>query len=201
MGFERPEHMGGGGEPAPYIEFLGQLPELLADHERRAWERAKPPVLPLGEGRAAKVAALIRDLDQVAARQWGQPGGVVLGESPIIKDLIVQGDAAVTPLIRAFRTEDRLTRSVGFHRDFFRNRIILGTDQAAYTALTGILKVTNFAPPAANGPNGPRTRDDVADEIQAYWEMNRRIPLVERWYRTLADDTPATRHGWRPRAT
>ena len=113
---------------------------------------------------------------------------MVLGESPIIKDLIAEGDAAVEPLIRAFRTEDRLTRSVGFHRDFFRSRTILGADQAAYTALTGILKVTNFAPPAADGPNGPRTRDDVADEIQAYWEKNRAIPLVERWYRTLADD-------------
>ena len=188
MGFERPERTTPHGEPAPYIDFLGQLPELLADQERRAWERARPPEPPRGEGREARVAALIRDLDQVAARQWGQPGGVVLGESPIIKDLIAQGDAAVEPLIRAFRTEGRLTRSVGFHRDFFRSRTILGADQAAYTALTGILKVTNFAPPAADGPNGPRTRDDVADEIQAYWEKNRAIPLVERWYRTLADD-------------
>jgi hypothetical protein len=188
MGFERPEGMGSRGEPAPYIEFLAQLPELLADQERRAWERAKPPAASRGVGPEARAAALIRDLDQVAARQWGQPGGVVLGESPIIKDLIALGDAAVEPLIHDFRTEDRLTRSVGFHRDFFRSRTILGADQAAYTALTGILKVTNFAPPAANGPNGPRTRDDVADEIQAYWERNRAIPLVERWYRTLADD-------------
>jgi hypothetical protein len=189
IGFERPERGDAHGEPAPYIEFLGQLPELLSDQERRAWERAKPLPPPEGHGRQAKVAALIRDLDKVAARQWGQPGGVVLGESPIIKDLIAQGDAAVEPLIRAFRTEDRLTRSVGFHRDFFRSRTILRADQAAFTALTGILKVTNFAPPAAGGPNGPRTRDEVADEIQAYWDQNRAIPLAERWYRTLADDT------------
>ena len=28
----------------------------------------------------------------------------------------------------------------------------------------------------------------MAEQIQAYWEKNRAIPLVERWYRTLADD-------------
>lgn len=188
MGFERPERSDTHGEPAPYIDFLGQLPDLLSDQERRVWEREKPPAPPQGDDRAAKIATLIRDLDQVAARQWGQPGGVVLGESPIIKDLIAQGDAAVEPLIGAFRTEDRLTRSVGFHRDFFRSRTILGTDRAALTALTGILKVTNFAPPAADGRNGPRNRDELANEIQAYWEQNRGIPLVERWYQTLADD-------------
>ena len=189
MGFDRPDRPAPPGRPTPYIEFLDQLPLLLADQERRARERANPPARPTGEDREARVAALIRDLDQVTARQWGQPGGVVLGESTIIKDLIAQGEAAVEPLIRDLRSDDRLTRSVGFHRDFFRSRTILGADQAAYTALTGILKVTNFAPPAPGETDGgPRSRKAVADRIQAYWEKNRAIPLVERWYRTLADD-------------
>ena len=56
MGFERPEHMDRRGEPAPYIEFLGQLPDLLADQERRAWERAKPPRRP--RARAARRRSL-----------------------------------------------------------------------------------------------------------------------------------------------
>ena len=34
-------------------------------------------------------------------------------------------------------------------------------------------------------------RKAVADRIRAYWEKNRGIPLVERWYRTLADDIAA----------
>ncbi len=190
LGFERPQGMVQGGEPAPYIGFLQQLPELLADQERRAGLRAKPPAPIQAKGREAKIAGLIRDLDQVAARQWGQPGGVALGESPIIQDLIAQGDAAVEPLIQDFRIEDRLTRSVGFHRDFGRNRTILRADHAAHTALIGILKATNFSP-APN--NGQKTRDDVANEIQAYWEKNRGIPLVERWYLTLADDEAGAR--------
>ncbi len=189
MGFARPDRRARPGRETPYFDFLVQLPELLADQERRARERANPPAPPRGEGREARIAALIRDLDQVAARQWSQPGGVTLGESPIIKELIAEGDAAVEPLIRAFRTEDRLTRSVGFGRDFFRSRTILGADRAAYTALTGILKATNFAPLDPDGAeDGPRSRNAVADQIGAYWEKNRAIPLVERWYRTLADE-------------
>ncbi len=165
------------------------MPELREDQERRASERAKPPPTIRGEGPTARVAALVGKLDQVAARQWGQPGGVVLGESPIIKDLIALGDAAVEPLIRAFRFDDRLTRSVGFHRDFSRHRQILRVDQAAYTALIGILKTSNFDAPAPNeAGQRPRSREAVADAIQAYWEKNRLIPAVERWYRTLADD-------------
>ncbi len=114
---------------------------------------------------------------------------MVLGESPIVKDLIAEGDAAVEPLIRDFRFDDRLTRSIGFHRSFFRNRVILRADQAAYTALTGILRTRNFAPPDPNeAGHKPISREALANQIQAYWERNREIPVVERWYQTLADD-------------
>jgi hypothetical protein len=189
MGFIRPDRPVPNGQVAPYFDFLNQLPEFRDDQERRARERTNPPPPVRDEGPNARVAALIRDLDQVAARQWGQPGGVVLGESPIVKNLIAEGDAAVEPLIRAFRFDDRLTRSVGFHRDFSRNRVILRVDQAIHTALTGILKTTNFAPVDPNeAGRGPISREALANQIQAYWDRNRAIPVVERWYQTLADD-------------
>ena len=88
----------------------------------------------------------------------------------------------------------RLTRSVHFHRDFFRSRTIMGAHEAAYTALTGLLK-TSFFGAASTGGNltarGLEGRKAVADRIRAYWEKNRGVPLVERWYRTLADDVAA----------
>ncbi|MDR3621779.1 MAG: hypothetical protein P4L85_20670 [Paludisphaera borealis] len=181
MGFVRPQ-----GRDR-HIEFLGQAPELLADQERRARERGEPPAR--GKNPEDKVAALIRKLDQVAVGQMGQPGGVILGESPIVKDLIAEGEAAVEPLIQAFRSDDRLTRSVGFGRDFHRNRMILRVDQAAYAALTGVLKSTNFGPSSPEGSNvGGMSRKALADQIQSYWDKNKSVPLVERWYRTLADD-------------
>ena len=69
MGFDRRNRQGPSGGTTPYIEFLDQLPELLADQERRARERTNPPALAQGDGPEARVARLIRDLDQVAVRQ------------------------------------------------------------------------------------------------------------------------------------
>ena len=182
----------------PYIDFLGQLPELLADHERRAREPRRPPVPPAGADKTARIAALIAELDQVAARQWGQPGGVSLGASPIVQALVDEGDDAVGPLIDALEHDTRLTRSVHFWRDFHRSRTIMGAHEAAYTALVGILK-TPFFGAATTGDNlsarGLEGRKAVADRVRAYWEKNRGIPLVERWYRTLADDG-AGPEGW-----
>lgn len=186
MGYDRPARQARPGKVVPYIDFVNQLPEFLADQERRGRERADADAARRDRN---KVANLIRALDQVDVRQWGQPGAVVLGQSPTIKDLIAEGDAAVEPLIAAFRSDNRLTRSVAFHRDFTRQRTILRVDQAIFTALTGILKTTNFAPPGpAETDAALPTRKALADEIQAYWEKNRAVPLVERWYRTLADD-------------
>jgi hypothetical protein len=142
MGFDPSERQASSGRAPRYIDFLDQLPALLADQQRRAHEGSRPIDPPHG-----RIETPVRDLDQVAARQWDQPGGVVLGEAPTVKELIAAGDDAVEPLIRALRSDQRLTRSVGFHRDFFRNRTILGAGQAAYTALTGILEATNFGPP------------------------------------------------------
>jgi hypothetical protein len=189
MGFARPERAVPPGQLAPYIEFLDQLPELREDQERRARERANPlPPIPV-EGRQARTAKLIHDLDQVAARQWSQPGGVFLGESPIVKELIACGDDAVEPLIKTLRVDDRLTRSVGFGRSFFRHRTILHVNQAAFVALQGILKTTHFAPPEQNEVGRQmKNRETLANQIQAYWERNRTVPVTERWFLTLADD-------------
>ena len=47
MGFEREQTRFGNDGPA-YFPFLRQLPELLADHERRAMEGARGPIPPHG---------------------------------------------------------------------------------------------------------------------------------------------------------
>jgi hypothetical protein len=192
MGFARPRQFVNRGEgPAPYIDFLGQLPELLADHERRAREPKHQTAPPKGGDKNVRIAALIADLDQVFVRQFGQPGGVSLGESPIVQALIAEGDDAVEPLIDDLESDTRLTRAVHFHRDFHKSRTIMGAHEAAYTALAGLLK-TSFFRSATTGGNltshGLEGRRAVADSIRDYWRKNRGVSLTERWYRTLADD-------------
>lgn len=174
-----------------YLIFLGQLPALLADQERRAAERASPP-LPPAEG--DKIATLIRELDQIASENVGMniarfPNFQGGNDSPTIKALIDLGDDAVEPLIEVIRSDDRLTRSIDMRRGGAGDRSIAGVDQAAYWAILRILRVSSFGPVTARENSGEAVdREALADRIQAYWDKNQGVPLVERWYRTLADD-------------
>ncbi len=200
MGFARPQNFGNDQSAAhPYIDFLKQLPELLADAERRAPEPKRPPIPPPGgPDRSSRIAALIRDLDQIQVNQSGQPGGVNLGEAATVQALIAEGDDAVEPLIEVLRRDHRLTRSVSFHRDFFRNRNLLTVDDAAYSALSGILRTSTFSGGSTSdnlSTQGQKTRDQVADQIRAYWDRYKAFPLVERWYQALANDQ-AGAQGW-----
>ena len=173
-----------------YINFLDQAPALLADQERRARERANPlPPPPEGD----KVAPLIRALDQVTTTPQaifmnGNFAGP-FGDSPTIKALIDLGDEAVEPLIQALRTDDRLTRSLDLGGGPFRDQTIMRADRAAYLTLTKILKVSSFGPTTMRENNGePIDKNALADRIQEYWDKNKAIPILERWYRTLAND-------------
>jgi hypothetical protein len=197
MGFARQRgFQNRGSGTLPYIDFLAQLPELAADQERRAKEPKRGPVPPPGADRPARIAALIRDLDLVAARQSGQPGGVGLGESPIVQDLIKEGEDAVEPLLSALENDHRLTRTVSFGRDFHRGRSIHDVSEAAFIALGGILRTSAFGENVyADLHQGDAGRRRLAASIRAYWEKNRNLPLTERWYRTLADDR-ATPEQW-----
>lgn len=160
----------------PYLYFLDQLPRLVADLERRARGPKQKSVLEIGvtniTSQSKRIAALIEDLDLVQARQWGQPGMVNPAEDPIVGALIQEGDAAVGPLIDCLESDKRLTRSVGFSRDFHRDRVVIPVSSAARAALQMILRV-QFRTPA---------------EFRAYWKQNEGTKLEERWYSTLKND-------------
>jgi hypothetical protein len=177
-GFPRPPY----GDTAkhdkerPYLYFLDQLPQVVADLDRRARDPKQKNVIETGVTNIAnqtkRIAALIEDLDLVQARQWGQPGMVNLAEDPIVAALIQEGDAAVGPLIDCLETDKRLTRSVGFSRDFHRDRVVIPASSAARSALQMILRVQFRS----------------AGEFRAYWKENKGMKLEERWYSILKDD-------------
>jgi hypothetical protein len=162
--------------PRPYLYFLDQLPRIVTDLERRAREPKTLTVMDRGLTNIAssskRVAALIRDLDMVRVRQMSQPGMVMPEMDPLVQALIKEGDEAVAPLIDCLENDTRLTRSVGFSRDFHRNRVVIPVSSAARAALQHLLQV----------------QFRTAPEFRSYWKTNRGIKIQDRWYATLADD-------------
>lgn len=168
----------------PYLNFLDQLPLLLADLERRAKEGSRVTVIESGlqniTNQTERITALIHDLDLVQARQWSQPGWVNLPEDPIVSALIQEGDPAVEPLFDCLDNDKRLTRSVGFGRDFSTGRTVIPVSSAANVALQSILQA---------GFSGG------AKEMRAYWDKYKNLKLEDRWYAILDDDQAGSRWG------
>jgi hypothetical protein len=111
------------------------LETMVAEDERHAQERR--PGLPFEElTRLEQIAELIFQLRDQQGYQWSQPGSCdVLNthdgadDSPGHK-LVEYGYAAI-PQLAAALDDERLTRSVGFHRDFYFSHTVLTVGDAA----------------------------------------------------------------------
>ena len=177
----------------PFLYFLAQLPQLLADSERRVKEPAYKPVLsttppPTGK---ARIDGLIRDLEQAT-------GGRYLRDSPIVNALTEAGPDAIEPLLQCLESDTRLTRFISPHRDFSQTGSLVEVNQAAYDALIEIVRADySSLDPARTGADmsKPEGRRAMAEKIRAYWNQNKGITMQERWFLTLQDDR-ATKEQW-----
>ena len=171
--------------------FLTQLDQLLGDQERRAKMPPRGPVPKKGDDPSARVAALIRDLDQVDERQMSSFGPASSGNSSVVQDLIDMGDPAVAPLLQVLESDHRLTRLVSYGRDVRPLECFVHpVYQTAIRALTANLKTTEFNDPRFHTLRSvdSASRRALAGAIRQFWEKNRSVALVDRWYRTLLDD-------------
>lgn len=190
MGFQ----LNGGnsmGRPIPtsYLHSLEELPLFLADQERRAKEPPRGPIPARGGDPSARVAALIRDFDQIHVSQMSVPGSANPGSGEAVHLLIQEGDAAVGPLLDAFVSDTRLTRSMSLGRGGSVGHIHPVTD-AIYAALVRLLRTDRFLADGSDysARTTPEGRKKLAAAMRAFWEKNRAVSLVERWYRDLRDD-------------
>jgi hypothetical protein len=196
MGFPLPQGQNrfGGGPPSRFY-FLNQLDLLLGDQERRAKMPPRGPIPKKGGDPALRIAALIRDLDQIDQRQMSSPGGANPGSSGLVQDLIDMGDPAVAPLLEVLESDNRLTRSVSNSRNMRSPECLIHpVHEAAFAALTGILRTAEFNDWHMQGwrTAEPAARKAIAGAIRQFWEKNRSVALVDRWYRTLLDDSAGT---------
>jgi hypothetical protein len=171
-----------GFKPDPYYSNSSPFKELwalLADCERRVANQ-KNTSLPNND-----IAALIDDLQNVDARQDGQPGFVSLARDPRVEVLVKHGAEAVEPLLDAMENDTRLTRSVSFGRDFHRSRHLISVSEAAYAALVDFLRV-DFRTYGEDGK--PLSWKGLAARVRAYWAKMGDLSPSERFYATLKDD-------------
>jgi hypothetical protein len=174
-----------------------QAPRIIEELKRRqkkgTFGKAPQEKWPDGFGKwdaRKKTAYLIDALEEVDARQWGQPGGLDLASDRRVAELVRLGDGAVPALIDTLENDERLTRSVHFWRDFHTSRTVLGVREAALTALMGITRVRLFGA-ASTGDNFTSHGDSLAREtakrLRAYWKQYGDIPFDERMMKVLTD--------------
>jgi disulfide oxidoreductase YuzD len=129
-------------------------------------------------------------LQDVDARQHGQPGGIDLAGDFRVAALIKIGDPAVPALLDVLEKDERLTRSVHFWRDFTQSRTVLSVREAALTALMSILRVRVFNP-RSTGDNFTSRGDEAAKEatqkLRAYWKEFGSLAFDERMMKVLKD--------------
>lgn len=176
-------------------QFSKTAKRLEEESRRRVASTEVPLVLkanvPKITDDSVRISSLIRNLEEVNVTQWGQPGGISLGSSPIVAALVEEGNLAVGPLLKCLESDRRLTRSVSFHRDFVRSRKLIGVDQAAFVALAAILGTRTFGPlteHAYSTSNDMDFRRQVVAEIRRYTEKYEAESESKRWYSVLKDD-------------
>jgi hypothetical protein len=158
------------------LMFLAPLPQLLKDQERRAKGiRALPK---------DEIISLVDNLENVSARQWGQPGSVDLTTAPVVQELIAQGRSALPALLDVMEKDQRLTRSVSFHRDYFTHRHLIGTGEAAYAALRKITD-QSFGPMQDIAAGGTK-RLALVQRARAKWLPRSRPQKTQSHFTSMA---------------
>jgi hypothetical protein len=192
MGFPHDvQHNRNATGPLTRFHFRFQLDALLRDQERRSKMSPREPIPAQGGEPAARIAALIRDLDQIDERQMKIPGAASAGSSTLVHDLIAMGDSAVAPLLEVLEFDNRLTRSVSSGLRRWPERFVHPVYEAAVSALIGIINTHEFNDRRVSNwrTTDQSARKALADAMRQFWQKTRLVPLVERRYRTLLDDS------------
>jgi len=175
-----------------HFEYLARLTKVIADSE----DRIQRPPMPLDSilkiaNQEQRIRALVGHLNEVAMRQWSQPGGINLAADSTVQALIREEDPAVDPLLDCLEKDHRLTRSIHFWRDSSTDRKLMGAHEAAYVALCSLLDHSFFEPGSLTDDVSSLDADQrkaLAKSVRDFWQKYKSFSREERWFAELADD-------------
>ena len=153
-------------------EMAGLLRQMIAEDEEHAAGSLKPLAEMAAPERAAELLFQLRDQN---GRQDSQPGScdifmdyMGMTNTPA-HQLVAMGHAAVPRLIAAL-DDQRLTRSVGYHRNFYFSHHVLRVGDCALVVLSRIAGRSFYTNAA---PSGVMATDDqrrtAREQVQAWW--------------------------------
>ncbi|HET6246357.1 MAG TPA: hypothetical protein VFE47_01565 [Tepidisphaeraceae bacterium] len=154
-------------------EAAGILQEMVKEDESHAKATTRPAgQMPMGD----RVAELIFELRDQNGHQWSQPGACDIfnddrGEKSPAAQLVAIGFDAVPQLIAAM-DDQRFTRCVGYHRDFYFSHFVLRAGDCAETILSEIACRPFYI---SESTSGAMLKDGKADnakhQAQQWWEQ------------------------------
>jgi hypothetical protein len=155
------------------IGFVENLRSMIAEDKEHAQIATPLEAMKVEE----KIKDLIFRLRDQNGHQWGQPGSCDIfsdgrqlreGNSPA-HQLVKLGHAAVPALIEVL-DDHHLSRSVGYHRDFYFSHSVLTVGECAEAVLSKIAGRSNWVPKTtiADYEKG-RQVDKVRTAIEGWW--------------------------------
>jgi len=127
-----------------------------------------------------RIAFYLDNLDEIAGRQYSQPGDIDFNMDPLFKAILDEGQAMIPGLIEALQNDTRYTRSISFFREFFAQRKIHSVRNAVRELISQIW------PSSFRWMNGDAVSTAIA--LRTAWNSQARFSEPERWADVLADD-------------
>jgi hypothetical protein len=162
---------------------------IETDVRRRVEHPKREPVDLKSVRRLAKpkrIAALIRDLDTVAALPGGEPGGMEYDSDPVYRALVTQGQDAVPALLDAIDKDNRYTRSVWTNHSFTPSRQLESVKDVAWEVLITVWpRAIDFEADSRRPADLTRLREE--------WTRSEKLSVPERWLEFIRYDNSGER--------
>jgi len=171
----------------PHSQYREQLLDYIARLRKQIEQDTKllatsvdnPEKLPLDE-RIAYYIARFPDVRGYQALQPGHCQTIGLGGpteeyDTSLSDAIVQIGRPAVPMLVDHLTDRRLTRSVGFFRNFAPSRTVLRVQDVAVQCIERILMQGFYSPSSTSSylsNESPEKREQIISDIKAWWKEN-----------------------------